>query len=209
MSGRTHEGTAPGEWSQQASSPALPRGPRLALALGRRRGLSCDPTGLHPKQRKAWVSSWGLDESVGVPAAQGRETLALTPDQRLYLKEPLEPVSSRKHLFLKNLFIHLFWLHQVLFAALIIFDSCSMWTLSFGRWDLVLWPGVELSPPVTGPPGSPRVAIFKGRVVQFRICAVVCAELFSCVKICAIYCHFPLIYGIIYYLFPAAQLVGS
>ena len=49
-----------------------------------------------------------------MPVAQGRETLALTPDQRLYLKEPLEPVSSRKHLFLKNLFIHLFWLHQVL-----------------------------------------------------------------------------------------------
>ena len=43
----------------------------------------------------------------------------------------------------KNLFI---LLHQVLGAACGIF-SCGMWTLSYGMWDLVPWPGIEHRPP--------------------------------------------------------------
>ena len=43
------------------------------------------------------------------------------------------------------------WLHWVLVAASRIFDLCySMWTLSCGMWDLVLWPGIELGPPTLG-----------------------------------------------------------
>ena len=49
--------------------------------------------------------------------------------------------------FFKNLiyvFIWLHWVHRI-------FDlHCSMRTLSWGMWDLVLWPGVEPQPPALG-----------------------------------------------------------
>ena len=52
--------------------------------------------------------------------------------------------------FLRYLLIHLFiWLYQILVVACRIF-SFGMWTLSFGIWDLIPWPGIEPIPPVLG-----------------------------------------------------------
>ena len=50
--------------------------------------------------------------------------------------------------FLRYLFI---WLHWVLVEALWVFNvCCSMWTLSWGMWDLVSWPGMEPGHPALG-----------------------------------------------------------
>ena len=48
--------------------------------------------------------------------------------------------------FLINIFI---WLCRVLVAACGLF-SCGMWTLSWGMWDLVPWPGIKPWPPKLG-----------------------------------------------------------
>ena len=61
--------------------------------------------------------------------------------------------------FLRYLLMHLFiWLYQILVVACRIFSfsvacrifSFGMWTLSFGIWDLIPWPGIEPIPPVLG-----------------------------------------------------------
>ena len=54
---------------------------------------------------------------------------------------------------LRYIFIWLLWVlgvvHWIVAVAFGIF-SCGVWTLSCSTWDLVLWPGIELGPPVLG-----------------------------------------------------------
>ena len=62
------------------------------------------------------------------------------------------------HCFL--FFFKFIWLCQVLVVALGIinlhcgrqdhFFSCGIWTLSCGRWDLILWPGIKPATPAMG-----------------------------------------------------------
>ena len=68
-------------------------------------------------------------------------------------KFPYTPLESLIEFNLKYIFIWLRWVlgvaHWIFAAAFGIF-SCGTWTLSCSMWDLVLWPGMELRPPVLG-----------------------------------------------------------
>ena len=75
----------------------------------------------------------------------------------LSLARWMQPVPAWRQPYLKH-FIFIYLAVPVL--------SCSMWTLTCGMWDLVLWPGIEPKPPAleTG-----VLAWTKSRKGSFRV----------------------------------------
>ena len=86
---------------------------------------------------------------------------------------------------------------QVLVAICEIF-SFGIWSLSYGMWDLVPWPGIEPGPPALGAQSlshwttreAPECKVFEGKVSRDNICHLyyiphsTCWLVCTCVHMC-------------------------
>ena len=97
---------------------------------------------LKKKKLFIWLC-WGLVAACVTPASFSCLFSALLHIFRY------QGVISFKNLFIYIYFYLFIWLFRVLIVACRIF-SCLIWTLRFGLWNLVSWPGIEPGPPALG-----------------------------------------------------------